>query len=167
VKWLINNMPERQLIIAILSSFALGALSWTLGRKIIGTSAFAFLGLPGLTEAAPTSAVNDANSVIIQKNLFDKPLDGTAPSTGETEFGTTEGLRVGVWDHTVGNSLQANDDEVFVVLRGKGRIILDDKTSLELEPGTVGRLLKGQNRKWEIASDFRKVWITRKEDGVL
>ena len=74
---------------------------------------------------------------------------------------------MGVWDHSVGNSMQENDDEVFVVLRGKGKIVLDDKSSLELEPGTVGRLLKGMNRRWEVSEDFRKVWITRKEDGVL
>ena len=49
----------------------------------------------------------------------------------------------------------------------KGKIVLDDKSSLKLEPGTVGRLLKGVNRQWVISEDFRKVWITRKEDGVL
>ena len=94
----------------------------------------------------PISAVDQANSVIIQTKLFEKSLDGTALYR-ETEFGTTEGLRVGVWDHSVGNSMQENDDEVFVVLHGKGKIILDDKSSLELEPGTVGRLLKGMNRR--------------------
>ena len=159
-------MPERQLVLFFLSSFALGVLSWSIGRKIIGTSALAILGHLAQAEN-PISAVNKANSVITQKSLFDKALEGTSPYTGETEFGATEGLRVGVWDHSVGKSVQENDDEVFVVLRGKGKIILDDKTSLELEPGTVGRLLKGVNRHWVISEDFRKVWITRKEDGVL
>ena len=96
-------MPERHLVLFCLSSFALGVLSWTSGRKIIGTSALAILG--HLAEAEnPISAVNQANSVIVQKRLFHNTLDGTSPSTGETEFGTTEGLRVGVWDHSVGNS---------------------------------------------------------------
>ena len=159
-------MSKRQFIIYFLSSFALGVVSWTVGRKIIGSSALAILG--HLSEGEnPISAVDKANSVIVQTKLFEKSLDGTAPFTGETEFGTTEGLRVGVWDHSVGNSMQENDDEVFVVLRGKGKIVLDDKSSLELEPGTVGRLLKGMNRRWEVSEDFRKVWITRKEDGVL
>ena len=125
-------------------------------------------GLTGLSgKEIPYSAVDNANNVVIQKNLFEKPLFGTTPKTGEMEFGTTEKLRVGMWCHTVGKSVQENDDEVFVVLRGHGKIILDDNTTLELEPGTVGRLLKGQGRVWEITEDFRKVWITSKEDGVL
>ena len=54
---------------------------------------------------------------------------------------------MGLWEHTKGKSIQENDDEVFVVLRGKGKIILDDKTTLELEPGTrVAN--EGQGRRW-------------------
>ena len=124
-----------------------------------------FTGLSGV--GIPYSAVDNSHNVVIQTNLFEKPLLGTTPKTGEMEFGTTEKLRVGLWCHTVGKSIQENDDEVFVVLQGHGKIILDDKTTLELEPGTVGRLLKGQDRVWDITEDFRKVWITSKEDGVL
>ena len=158
-------MPQRQQLLLLLSSFFVGALGWSFGRRIFGSSALLLGTLSG--EETPLSAVDNSNTVVVRKNLYDKPLGGTNPHTGEIEFGTTERLRYGLWEHTKGKSIQENDDEVFVVLRGRGKIILDDKTTLELEPGTVGRLLKGQGRRWEITEDFRKVWITSKEDGVL
>ena len=158
--------------VAVLSTLTVGVVgigSKLTFREFLRTSV-ASLGLclfGNSCDAIATSGVDSSKDVIVQLSPFEKSLDGTAPSTGEYEFGTTAGLRVGLWEHTVGTSTQENDDEVFVVLRGKGRIILEDGTVLVLKEGTVGRLMKGQNRRWEIDSDLRKVWITNKNDGVL
>jgi uncharacterized cupin superfamily protein len=125
----------------------------------------------GLTSSVPSevplTSVHDSTQIVIQKTPFTHPLDDTRPQTGEVEFGITDTLRVGLWEHTKGASLQENDDEVFVVLKGKGRIIFEDGETFDLKEGTVGRLLAGKNRKWEISEDFRKVWIVTKENGVL
>ena len=125
----------------------------------------------GLTSSVPSevplTSVHDSTQVVIEKTPFAHPLDGTHPRTGEVEFGITDTLRVGLWEHTKGISIQENDDEVFVVLKGKGRITFEDGETLDLKEGTVGRLLAGKNRKWEISEDFRKVWIVTKENGVL
>jgi len=49
---------------------------------------------------------------------------------------------------------------VFVVLSGRGRICLQDGSLLELGPGTVGRLLAGEQTRWEIDEPLRKVWVS-------
>ena len=75
-------------------------------------------------------------------------------------------LPPGLWEHTVGTSLQGGSsaaDEVFVVLSGSGKCYLADGRVLDLQPGTVGRLKAGECTKWEIAEQLRKVWIVVKD----
>ena len=90
-------------------------------------------------------------------------------TTACVDLGETASLKCGVWEHNVGVSMQENDDEVFVVLKGRGRIIFNDGTTPDmiLAPGVVGRLLAGQGRRWEIEEDFRKVWIVTRDANCL
>ena len=52
--------------------------------------------------------------------------------TGFVELGQTDKLKAGVWVHPVGVSTDVEVDEVFVVLEGRGRVLLKDGTVLEL-----------------------------------
>ncbi len=96
------------------------------------------------------------------------PVQGSV-TTACVDLGETASLKCGVWEHNVGVSMQENDDEVFVVLKGRGRIIFNDGTTPDmlLAPGVVGRLLAGQGRRWEIDEDFRKVWIVTRDANCL
>ena len=67
--------------------------------------------------------------------------------------------QVGVWEHPVGTSTDVEQDEVFVVLSGSGRVILADGSELILAPGTVGVLEAGTATTWIIDEPLRKVWI--------
>ena len=83
-------------------------------------------------------------------------------STGVTMLAATDDLEVGVWEHPVGTSTDVETDEVFVVISGRGRVILDDGTVLTLAPGTVGVLYAGTRTTWEIDAPLRKVWIVER-----
>lgn len=74
----------------------------------------------------------------------------------------TEVFEVGVWEHEAGVSTDVEVDEVFVVLSGRGRILLEDGTELPLAPGTVGVLDAGERTTWEIDEPLRKVWLVER-----
>lgn len=57
------------------------------------------------------------------------------PTTGFVRFEGTDKLNVGVWEHSRGVSTDVEVDEVFVIISGKGRIILADGSVLLLAPG--------------------------------
>ena len=83
-------------------------------------------------------------------------------ATGVTMLAATDGLEVGVWEHPVGTSTDVETDEVFVVLSGKGRVILADGTVLPLAPGTVGVLAAGTATTWVVDEPLRKVWVVER-----
>ena len=111
------------------------------------------------------SKVFDSKIVDLEYNSIDSsqvisPSDGI--QTGFAEVGETSKLKTGVWRHPVGVSTDTEVDEVFVVIEGKGRVILKDGTILNLHPGVVGTLLPGEETKWEIDEPLTKVWIVSK-----
>ncbi len=69
-------------------------------------------------------------------------------------------VTIGVWEHPVGVSTDVEQDEVFVVLSGSGRVVLEDGRVLALVPGVVGVLAAGTATTWHIEEPLRKVWIT-------
>lgn len=83
-------------------------------------------------------------------------------ATGLAVLARTDALEVGVWEHPVGRSTDIETDEVFVVLSGSGRVILEDGSTLELRPGTVGVLDAGTRTVWEVDEALRKVWLVER-----
>jgi uncharacterized cupin superfamily protein len=83
-------------------------------------------------------------------------------ATGVTMLAATEALEVGVWEHPVGTSIDVETDEVFVVVSGSGRVVLEDGRVLDLVPGTVGVLTAGTATTWEIDEPLRKVWVVER-----
>lgn len=81
-------------------------------------------------------------------------------STGAVDLGSAGFADIGVWEHPVGTSTDVEQDEVFVVLSGLGRVHLPDGTVLHLRPGIVGVLEAGTATTWEIDEPLRKVWLT-------
>lgn len=104
-------------------------------------------------------AVHDANNVIVDHEALssDKNVSGSV-TTGATDLGETNQLTTGVWEHSAGISTDVENDEVFVIISGKGRIYVDGEV-LELFPGAVGTLYAGASTRWEIDEPIKKVYI--------
>lgn len=81
-------------------------------------------------------------------------------ATGVGGLASTDFAAVGVWEHPRGTSTDVEQDEVFVVLSGSGRVILDTGAVLDLRPGTVGVLTAGTATTWIVDEPLRKVWLT-------
>lgn len=88
----------------------------------------------------------------------DKCSDGPL-ATGVEMLAATELLEVGVWEHPVGRSTDIETDEVFVVISGSGRVLVEDGGEMVLHPGVVGVLAAGTRTTWEIDEPLRKVWV--------
>lgn len=104
-------------------------------------------------------AVYQGNIVEIEHELLssEKNISGNV-TTGSVELGETDRLSTGIWEHSVGVSFDIECDEVFVILSGKGRVIVDGKV-LELSPGVVGTLTAGSSTQWEVDETIRKVYV--------
>lgn len=89
--------------------------------------------------------VYNALEATVQHELLpsEKQVSG-AVTTGATDLGENKSLSTGIWEHSVGVSVDVEADEVFVILSGKGRVYVNDEV-LELFPGVVGNLSAGQN----------------------
>ncbi|MGI9195918.1 MAG: cupin domain-containing protein [Candidatus Nanopelagicales bacterium] len=82
-------------------------------------------------------------------------------STSLVEVAAGAGLEVGVWQHSAGTSTDTYDDEVFVVIEGRGTVTDQHGNVIELAPGVVGILTPADETTWVITEPLRKVWIVR------
>lgn len=107
------------------------------------------------------ASVDDQAGIVVMHGPLDDARDiSGGVTTGSVRIGDTATMSTGIWEHSVGVSIDTENDEVFVVLSGRGRICLQDGAILELGPGTVGRLLAGEQTRWEIDEPLRKVWVS-------
>ena len=106
-----------------------------------------------------TSAFHGPSAALRYTDLPDEKCPDGPIATGVEMLAATDLLEVGVWEHPVGRSTDIETDEVFVVLSGRGRVVLADGRVLELSPGTVGVLDAGTETTWEIDETLRKVWV--------
>ncbi len=110
------------------------------------------------------ASVDDQASIVVNHEPLDDVRDiSGGVTTGSVRIGDTATMSTGIWEHSVGVSIDTESDEVFVVLSGRGRICLQDGSILELGPGTVGRLLDGEQTRWEIDEPLRKVWVSHND----
>ena len=84
--------------------------------------------------------------------------------TAIAEVVSDAGFEVGVWEHSVGTSTDSFDDEIFVVIEGRGTVTDQHGNVIELAPGVVGVLHPDDVTTWVITEPLRKVWIVRAED---
>ena len=83
-----------------------------------------------------------------------------APTTAVLDLGTIGDQAWGVWEMTPGTMTDTEVEELFVVIAGRGTVrLIDDSTTLELAPGTVGRLAEGARTEWTVTETLRKIWV--------
>lgn len=89
----------------------------------------------------------------------EQTIAGT-PTTAVLDLGTIGEQSWGVWEMTPGTMSDTEVDELFVVIAGRATVrLIDDATTLELAPGTVGRLAAGARTEWTVTETLRKIWV--------
>lgn len=91
----------------------------------------------------------------------------TSTSAGEAttafaEIGTIAGAEYGLWEMNAGAMRDVESEEVFLVIRGRGRIEFDEPAlpKIELSPGMLVRLEDGMKTRWFIdEAPLRKLYI--------
>jgi hypothetical protein len=89
----------------------------------------------------------------------DQIVDGDPQVSGRALDTSADGkVKRGVWQHTAGVSRDTESDELFVVLRGRATIEVEDGPTLEVGPGDVGLLHAGDRTVWTVHEDLRKIY---------
>lgn len=68
-------------------------------------------------------------------------------------------VEIGIWEHTTGESVDVEADEVFVVLEGRATVSYDDGTAFEIGPGSVVATPEGVASTWTVHETLRKVYL--------
>lgn len=91
---------------------------------------------------------------------------GSTVPTGTYHIGTVAGAEVGVWEAEPGLIGGVTDEEVFVVLEGRAEVTFDDtRETIQIGPGDVVRLNRGQRNTWRTLERLRKVSIWSASDS--
>lgn len=103
--------------------------------------------------------VNAVNADVPTDPIGPDQVRSGRPAAGVLELAGPPGLEVGVWEHTVGTSVDVEVDEVFVVLSGRATITWDGG-SVEVGAGDVVTLPDGLATTWTVHDTLRKVYVT-------
>ena len=86
-------------------------------------------------------------------------MDGDPKVRSRTLWRSPDGRsQRGVWEITPGTVRDVEVDEMFVVLTGRARVVIEGGPTLELAPGTVGILNAGDRTVWRVTETLRKVY---------
>ena len=64
----------------------------------------------------------------------------------------------GIWECEPGSVEDVEEDELFVVLSGRATVDLRSGERLELRPGSVGVLRRGERTRWTVHETLRKAY---------
>jgi len=99
-------------------------------------------------------------------DLLPEPLDEASVVAGPADVRLlplveSQTLAVGLWQHGPGTSTDVEADEIFVVLRGRATIEIEDGPTLDVGPGDVVALTAGARTVWTVHETLRKVYVIR------
>lgn len=109
----------------------------------------------------PGSPVNAFAATADHEPLPAERIRAGAPTTSWVELGHYAGCEIGVWEMTPGIATDVEEDEVFVVVAGRGRVEFIDPVlpAIDLRVGDIVRLSAGMNTIWTITETLRKIAI--------
>lgn len=87
----------------------------------------------------------------------------------DTPVTSIRDLEIGFWQIDAGSATDVEIDEVFLVLAGSGQVTFGDGSVLPLRPGTLVRLVAGDQTTWLIEQPLRKLyvaWPSQAEGGI-
>jgi len=94
-------------------------------------------------EPLPAAQVLEGEPTVAERALWTSP-DGSVES--------------GIWEITAGVSTDVEAAEVFLVVRGRATVEVQDGPTLELSPGVVGSFAGGENTVWRVHETLRKLY---------
>lgn len=104
--------------------------------------------------AAELTPVDSDASFAIRDEVLDESPDGRQ-------------IR-GIWEMEPGTDDDVEEDHLFVVLTGRATVELNSGQTLELRPGTVGVLRRGEQARWVVHETLRKAYqVSLPDDGPL
>jgi uncharacterized cupin superfamily protein len=110
--------------------------------------------------AAQRLLVQDASAATLEHEPVDAAdVLGGRPTAATLPLSDDAGVELGVWEITLGIVTDVEADEIFVVLSGRGRVELDDGSSIALSAGTVVRLRAGDRTRWIVYETLRKIYV--------
>jgi len=121
-------------------------------------------------EMAADGQVSPASSFVVDGlELELTPFDtGTSLSVKDEVIDRSpDGRQIrGIWEMEPGTDDDVEEDHLFVVLAGRATVELESGERLELRPGTVGVLRRGERARWTVHETLRKAYqITLAEDA--
>lgn len=84
-----------------------------------------------------------------------------SPTIGYLDIGTTvDNAEVGVWEITPGIVRDVEEEEIFVVLKGRATIeFADGRPAIDVTAGSVVRLDAGMGTTWTVHETLRKIYV--------
>ncbi|MGY1813568.1 cupin domain-containing protein [Blastococcus sp. SYSU D00820] len=114
---------------------------------------------PAASTAAQRLLSDDAGAAALDPLPLDPAtVRAGAPEAALAELEDGDGA-VGVWELGPGIVTDVEEDEVFVVLSGRGTVTFPDGSTIPLGPGTVVRLRAGDRTVWQVSETLRKVYV--------
>ena len=99
---------------------------------------------------------------LVSADVLTEPVtpDGASAALATAAVGllTTE-VEIGLWEAGPGTDSDVEADEVFLVLGGAGRVGFEDGSAIELRPGVLVRLRRGDRTTWHITARLRKLYV--------
>lgn len=111
-------------------------------------------------EPAGTFALHAAD-VALEPGTLDpsQVLAGDPEVTERLLWSSADGRTLrGVWRITEGVVRDVEEDELFVVVGGRATIEVEDGPTLEVGPGDLGILRRGERTTWIVHEPLRKVF---------
>ncbi|MFD6517698.1 cupin domain-containing protein [Rhodococcus sp. NPDC060176] len=100
--------------------------------------------------------LGNALSAKIDRNVD----EGNHKVEGTVAFPDVGGAQVGVWEVEPASWSSIGNDEIFVVLAGRGRVDFTRTGEVaDLTPGATVRLYKGEPSVWHITETLRKIYV--------
>jgi uncharacterized cupin superfamily protein len=108
----------------------------------------------------PNTVVAALDVVIPMQPVSDEQVVAGSPETGSVPLSSVGDAELGVWEMTPGSMSDVETEEIFIVLAGRARVdFVATGESVELGPGSVGRLSEGTATVWTVAETLRKIYL--------
>lgn len=88
----------------------------------------------------------------------DQIVEGSPATFGVTLF-ERDGVECGVWEITPGVAADVEEQEVFLVVSGSATIEVEGGPTLEVGPGAIGALRRGDRTTWRVHETLRKLYV--------
>jgi len=119
-----------------------------------------------ITELTPGVLVTVATVRIPLEPVAPERVVAGTPFEGAVPLDERHGREFGVWEITAGVSRATEEEELFIVLSGRGTLEFEHipwangpTPPIDLLPGSVVRLTEGMRTVWTVHETLRKVYF--------